>query len=435
MDQTRPVVLIVDDNRTIRSMLDQALDEFGFKVYQAENGEKAISLFQTINPDLILLDVEMPGIDGFTVCTRIRELDKGKNTPIAMTTGNDDINSINKAYEVGATDFIAKPINWNHIGYHLRNIIRNGHHYQELQKRRDEVEKAQDEIKKMNELLEQRVTERTEQLNNTLEKLRNTQTQLIESEKMASLGELVAGLSHEINTPLGVCVTTITHLQGELELSKKFIRDNTLKKSDLDKFMNGCAEAMHMLQINLMRTSEIIKNFKLVSVDQITEAQRIVELKNYIDEIVYSLRPILKKSNSHIVTDCPKDIEINSYPGVLFRVISILVMNSVTHAFNPDQNGTITITVTQENNTIQLCYADNGKGIPKANIKKIFDPFFTTKRAEGNVGLGLNIAYNQVTQVLSGTIRCESEIGKGTTFIITFPKTLASRPHVNDRIK
>ncbi|HEX9059901.1 MAG TPA: HAMP domain-containing sensor histidine kinase, partial [Clostridia bacterium] len=164
-----------------------------------------------------------------------------------------------------------------------------------------------------------------------------------------------------------------------------------------------------------------IKSFKQIAVDQSIEEKRVFNVNNYINEVLLSLNPKLKMTKLTVGIDCPKDLEIYSYPGGLSQILTNLVVNSIVHAYDEGEKGTISIKISTENDTMKFIYSDDGKGISKDDLIKIFDPFFTTKRGTGGTGLGLNIVYNIVTQQYGGTIKCESVFGDGTTFIINIP--------------
>ncbi|MBN2440306.1 MAG: substrate-binding domain-containing protein [Spirochaetales bacterium] len=284
------------------------------------------------------------------------------------------------------------------------------------------------EINLMNTELEQRVQQRTEELHEVnielvtaLNELQSTQKELVEKEKMASLGGLMAGLSHEINTPVGICVTAASYLQSQTSSIDLSIKDGTLKKSHLMKFVETVKEANSMILSNLKRTNELISSFKNISADQSSEKKRIFNVKDYIKDVLLSLRPRLKKVNHVISIHCPDDLTISSHPGAFSQILTNLIINSLTHGFKPDEKGSIDIEIKIEDINIIMTYSDNGKGIDKNHINKIFNPFFTTNRSNGNTGLGLHIVYNLITTTLNGSIVCTSEAGKLTQFIMTFP--------------
>lgn len=269
--------------------------------------------------------------------------------------------------------------------------------------------------------LEMTVDERTKALKKTLGDLKDAQRQLVESEKMAALGALVAGIAHEINTPVGVSVTAASHLKQKTGDFSAILQSNKLKKSDLDNYIKLADESSHIISYNLKRASELINGFKLVAVDQSHENKRQFNVKQYLQEVLISLGPKLNQTKLDVKLECPDDIDITSYPGAFSQILTNFLMNSLIHAYDPGESGTIRLTVRKETTGLWLKYQDNGKGMPPEVKDKIFDPFFTTNRGGGGTGLGMHIIYNLVTQSLGGKIECESEPGQGTAFIINIP--------------
>ncbi|MBP2628012.1 MAG: multi-sensor signal transduction histidine kinase [Firmicutes bacterium] len=255
-----------------------------------------------------------------------------------------------------------------------------------------------------------------------LEKLQQAQTHLVESEKMASLGNLVAGISHEINTPIGVGVTAVSYLQVITKEFNELYKNGGLSRQNLTDYLAESDEAVAIIFSNLERASQLIRSFKQISVDRSNEVMRVFNVKNYLSEILLSLHPSLKRSHHKITVNCDEKLEIDSFPGAFAQIITNFIMNSLIHAYDIDDAGQIIITIMKEGKErVRLTYSDDGKGMEKAVMEKIFEPFFTTKRGTGGTGLGLSILYNIVKQQFGGTVECISELGKGTTFIIDFP--------------
>jgi DNA-binding LacI/PurR family transcriptional regulator/signal transduction histidine kinase len=259
------------------------------------------------------------------------------------------------------------------------------------------------------------------ELSRTLNILKETQEKLIQSEKMSVIGNLVAGISHEINTPIGISVTAASHLDEITRNISGLYAMNNMKKSDFEKYLKTAEELSGMILNNLQKAHELIGSFKQVTVDQSTEERRIFNVKEYLDQILLSLKPALKKTDLAIEVKCPDNLELLSFPGAFYQIITNFLMNSVIHGYDKGQKGNIIIEISVENNQAMLEYADDGKGISPAIIDKIFDPFFTTKRGQGGTGLGLHVVYNIVSQKLNGSIKCTSSVGKGATFKVIFP--------------
>jgi len=278
--------------------------------------------------------------------------------------------------------------------------------------------------------LEDTVFARTTQLsakNKKLElamnKLQQAQSSLLESEKMAALGSLVAGVAHEINTPLGVVKTAVSHNQDIVRELKTITENKQLTASALDEFLATSFEGYELILSNLERSIHLVSTFKQVAVDQSTEAIREINLLQYLNEVLIALRPLLRKKNVTINIAGDDDIKMMSYPGPLYQILSNLVNNSMIHGFEHQESGHISITLEQNDKCVSMVYCDNGQGIDSEIIDKIFEPFMTTKRNKGGSGLGMHIVYNLITQLFGGTIYCASPATGGIEFVITIPIT------------
>ncbi len=258
-------------------------------------------------------------------------------------------------------------------------------------------------------------------LNTMSSGLSQSRDQLVQSEKMASLGSLVAGVSHEINTPVGIGLTGVTHLQKLIKELKIKYDNSEMGEDDFNEFLEQAIELGRSIELNLNRAADHVRSFKQVAVDQTSEVKRTFRLKEYIEEILVSLRNKTKKTRIKFTIDIDEGLQISSYPGAFSQIITNLVINSLVHAFTPGAIGNIIIRARNKDTHLVLHYQDDGKGIEKHILQKIFDPFFTTNREQGGSGLGLNIAHNLVTQRLKGTIICNSTAGKGVEFIIAIP--------------
>ncbi|MBS4047473.1 MAG: PAS-domain containing protein [Alphaproteobacteria bacterium] len=267
-----------------------------------------------------------------------------------------------------------------------------------------------------------------EEAERALADLRGAQANLILAEKMASLGSLVAGMSHEISTPLGIGVSAASHLAEEVEQLTNSFRDGQLKRTDLEDFLETATEATRIMQGNLTRAARLIQAFKQVSVDQTTDEVRDFGLGEYLQEIMLSLAPALRRTAHRVEIDCAPHLMIRNRPGALGQIVTNLLMNALQHGYDGrTEPGLIHIAVTvPREGRIVMEFRDNGKGIAADDLPRVFDPFFTTKRGTGGTGLGLHIVYNLVSQVLGGTIAVSSRPGEGTRFTISFPQTAAS---------
>ena len=271
---------------------------------------------------------------------------------------------------------------------------------------------------------QQQLEEQNQQLGHTLDQLTETQADLIEAEKMASLGNLVAGISHEINTPIGVCLTAASSLQEKTnQLSQAFISKN-LSQKRLHTFLQESEEHLNIVLKNIQRAAHLVKSFKQVSVDQSTEALRQFNLHEYLHAVEQSLGSVLHSPNYQLTINCPSELEMYSYPGSLAQIITHLITNSVTHGFNQRTHGQILIEIHKEGSKLLLCYQDDGHGLSAEQLKTHFDPFNTTRRHHNNCGLGTFIIYNEVKHRLQGGITCHSIPGHGVSYTLVLPSDI-----------
>lgn len=286
------------------------------------------------------------------------------------------------------------------------------------------VQRRESQVKlaKHHRLLEQQNT----QLTDAYKKLKATQNELIQKEKMASLGGLVAGIAHEINTPLGICVTGVSHLMEETKIFSQSVEKKSLTESQLKDFLQEIEEIGRILTTNTDRAANLIHSFKQIAVDQSSNEIRDFNVKNYLDEIVLSLRPTLKRTAHKVIIHCQDSLWVSTHAGALSQVISNLILNSLKHAFENIKQGEMTIDVTEKMQSVIIKFSDNGCGLSESDMKQLFDPFFTTKRGEGGSGLGTHLVFNLVATSLKGKVKASSELGKGLAYIIRFPKKLES---------
>ncbi|HJV85622.1 MAG TPA: PAS domain S-box protein [Noviherbaspirillum sp.] len=289
--------------------------------------------------------------------------------------------------------------------------------------------RVENQIRELNATLEQRVIERTEALQQaneelayTLDTLNKAQEELVRSEKLAALGSLVAGIAHELNTPIGNSMMVASTLANQTHALSATYQENGLKRSILEGYISDAAKASDILVRNLQRAANLVNSFKQVAVDQTSSQRRRFSVAEVVSEIMLTMWPTLKKTSFIVKQNIPDSLVMDSYPGPLGQVITNLVNNALLHGFEGRQDGTVSVTgVAVEDGWLELVVRDNGIGIPAGNLNRIFDPFFTTKLGAGGSGLGLNITHNIVTGVLGGRIRVQSEVGAGSEFVLTLP--------------
>ena len=267
---------------------------------------------------------------------------------------------------------------------------------------------------------ERQKTEKT--LRESLLTLQIAQEQLIQSEKMAALGGLVAGVAHEVNTPLGIGVTAASHFEQETHKMNMSYNREQMTRSSFERYLRTASQSASIILTNLERAAELIQSFKQVSVDQTSETKRRFHLQSFLNDILLSLQSeFRKRQHCTISLLCADTIELISYPGAFAQIVTNFIMNSFLHAFTPDVQGEIRLEASQDGKMLHFIYRDNGSGIPQEQLSHIFEPFYTTKRGRGGSGLGLYIVYNLVTQRLQGHITCESTLGEGTAFYLEIP--------------
>ena len=282
-----------------------------------------------------------------------------------------------------------------------------------------QIKQSSNDLKLANETLELKVKDRTNELI-------EAQQQLIMSEKMASLGQLVAGVAHEINTPLGNSITALSYSGEAMQSLRTSFEANTLTSSEFKESIQDIDSSMELIEINLRKAKDLVQTFKRVAVNQSVEELIVFSVLEQIEEVLKTLEPTLKKNNVNINIDVDEEIIVKSYPGSFYHIISNLIMNSLIHAF-PDKEGNIDITVKLDGEgaeeRLKMEFKDDGIGMAEETCSKIFDPFYTTRRGSGGTGLGMYMTYNIVTQRLGGSIEVESELDVGTLFHICLPKT------------
>jgi signal transduction histidine kinase len=276
---------------------------------------------------------------------------------------------------------------------------------------------SQLKMAKQHRLLEQK----NRDLNRAIKQLNITQEELIQKEKMASLGGLVAGIAHEINTPLGICVTGVSHLQEEYKIVKRSVDNKSITELQLMNFFEDIEEVLTILATNTQRSASLVNSFKQVAVDQSSNEVRNINVLQYIDEIILSLRPTLKKTQITIDVECDSTLSVNVNAGAISQIFSNLILNSVNHAFAKGAKGRVLIEVYKKKESIIIRYRDDGIGIDDEALKLLFEPFYTTKRGEGGSGLGTHLVYNLVISAIKGKITVKSQVGKGLAYLIKFP--------------
>jgi signal transduction histidine kinase len=297
-------------------------------------------------------------------------------------------------------------------------------------KLKDEIvklESAENALLALNSELEVNIHDRTakleqsnQQLQQSLDNLTLAQGQLVQSEKMASLGQLVAGVAHEVNTPLGICVTSITALKEKIDSVEEALDSEELTKSFLSETLNLMGEYEQIIERSLHKSVALIRSFKSVAVEQHTDPEMKINLHQHVYDVVNTVKTLFKHKKYHINIEVDKDFSFVTYPSAWNQILTNFLMNSHIHGFEGRRDGEISIVFTHSEGYLTLLYCDNGKGIPEDFKKRIFDPFVTTRRGQGGSGLGLNIVFNLVSAKLSGIITLV-EAEQGACFQVKVP--------------
>lgn len=297
-----------------------------------------------------------------------------------------------------------------------------------LQESFDNLNQMTDELMLMNTELEKRVEARTSELKDTnaelelsIIQLRATQDDLVESRKIAALGSLVTGISHELNTPIGIGITTASYIVMQINsLIDLYIRGQ-LKKQEFESELESIKNSANLILDNLNNASGMVNSFKLLAVDQSTEEKKEFELTHNIETLIQNMNVLLRKGRHKASIEYDKPVEMVSYPGAISQVITHFVMNSIQHGFSGIEEGEIKIYIRKEGKYVTIVFEDNGHGMDEEKVHRIFEPFYTSKLGAGTSGLGLNIVYNLVTSVLKGKISAISQYEDGMRFTLVLP--------------
>jgi signal transduction histidine kinase len=271
--------------------------------------------------------------------------------------------------------------------------------------------------------LESTVAERTNDLSKSLEDLRAAQDRLVQTEKSAALGRLVAGVAHEINTPLGNSLTVASTFINKTDRLEADVAGGNVRRSILNEYLAASREALSQIMANLIHAVDLIQSFKEVAAESDFSDRRGFDLGQMTEQIVRSLRSGLRSHNLTFRVDCEPNLAMNSYPGLYGQVLTNLVVNSAAHAFPNDARGSVQITARMfDQDNVEISISDDGCGMTPEIQRQAFDPFFTTQRAQGRVGLGLHIVYNIVTNRLGGRIDLDTKLGEGTRIRMIVPR-------------
>lgn len=442
----KDIVLIVDDNPTNLGVLSDVLDRAGWSVSAVKSGVKALERIQFIRPDLILLDVMMPEMDGFETCQHLKAMPDMQHIPIIFMTALSDVADKVKGFELGAVDYITKP-------FQQAEVIARAQTHLKLYR-------LQQTIQQYNAELEVQVQRRTQELETVIETLKSTQLQLVQTEKMSSLGQLVAGIAHEINNPVNFIHGNLSHAESYMQQMLEAIAVYrplahsaasqgkaseanealmTLDEDELDFTQEDFPKLLQSMRTGTTRIRDIVSGLRTFS--RIDESPcKEIDLHASIDSTLIILRSRLKSKGEYpeveIVRKYGELVEIECYSGELNQVFMNIVGNAIdaiqeryhtqlAAEISPSPGRIEITTQLGADQTVCITITDNGCGMSDTTRHKIFEPFFTTKNVGKGTGLGLALAYAIITEKHQGQLICTSEVGQGTRFEIHLPRRVA----------
>jgi DNA-binding response OmpR family regulator/two-component sensor histidine kinase len=388
------VVLIVEDTPASLKLLSDLLVTAGYTVRQAPNGELALWSAQRRSPELILLDVRLPGIDGFEVCRRLKQSPALCDIPVIFLSAQSDTDDKLLGFQAGGIDFIGKPYQQEEV------LARTAAHIGQA--------RSQRALAALNA-----------ELTSTLAQLNAARADLRRSERLAALGALVAGVAHELNTPIGNSLLAASTLEQRARTFAETARSG-LRRSDLTMFVDDTLQASTLLLRNLAASAHMVDSFKQIATDQAGSLRSRFDLAVLLRDVTGALGPRLRDAGVALEIAAATSIKMESFAGALAQVLNELLLNSLIHGFPDGATGVIGIKASSDDGQLRLRLSDNGIGILDDDLRRVFDPFFTTRLGHGSNGLGLHIVHNLVTNVLGGTIDVESRAGE-TSFMLNCP--------------
>lgn len=401
------VVLAIDDSASSLMVLEDALNEAGYHAMRASDGMKGLAMAMATPPDLILLDVIMPGIDGFETCRRFKSDPTLRDIPLIFMTSLSTEQFKLDGFEAGAVDYLTKPLQMREMLARVQT-----HLSLSMMRRR---------LAAQNLALQREMAARASA----------SRALLSEAEGMAALGRTVATMAHDINAPVGMALTAASVLESRLRMLKGMLGQNKLTRSEMDKFIADGMEVSASVTINCRRAADLVRRLRSGVGERASAQRHRFLLGETVRQTIASMHPHF--AEHHITWDLKvaQEVEMDSYPGILVRVLTNLAANAQDHAFAAD-GGRLDLSIEPGGEgRVLLRFADNGCGAAAVDLPRIFDAFYTTRREQGNSGLGMHIVRTMVNDILGGAVAVASEPGKG--FVVTLDLPLCAPPLADGR--
>ncbi|WP_194757122.1 sensor histidine kinase [Aliidiomarina indica] len=420
IDRLKPSLILLLVGALLKSSILILLFTLAFRHYLREPLENLIEQlrnFSPEHPESSQIRLKQEEVNEFSLLEDAYNdlLSRLRAHQTDLTSAQQEVNDVNRRLE-DQNLLLEQEIAEKTLG--ISNLMLD------LERRRHELEMRQQSLEQevhQRRITESRLKQTNQELEESLEFLQQIRLQLMSSEKMAALGNMVANITHDVSTPLGVSVTATSYLQERLQKIQQQMAAGTASEQDIKDFMDTVTESNALIESNLHRANEIISGFKQVAVDQAADHTRSIHICNYVQRIIQSLQPQLRRKSCVVQLNCPDDIEVRCNAGALAQVITNMMMNSILHAFPDNPNGRIDIDVSVVSDHLHIRYRDNGVGMTSHQLRQLFEPFYTTSADNGGSGLGAHIIYTLITQTLAGNVEVSSQPDAGLCYDFQFP--------------
>jgi signal transduction histidine kinase len=417
-------ILVVDDQPNNLLVMESLLAEMSLplQIFTAEDGQRALRLSLQQSFALILLDVQMPGMNGYEVAEMLRSYPKTSGVPIIFVTAgmNAELHVI-QGYESGAVDYLPKPLDRRQLTskvrvfcelYQQRRILELSEQHLE-----SEVNRRSAELQLLNAQLEQRVEERSQELKLAL-------SRVVEAERHKALNNMVVGVAHEMNTPIGVVLLAATALRAEMDRLNDILNSSQVSRSGLMAISQQCCDGVSLIENNALRAAKLVNNFKALGCQVESELPIQFDLDAIIQDELAVYKQKLDEAGVTVDVTVGVGLIVRGFPDSLQRAIGILIENSLFHAFLCTPHPSIYLSAHVESGQLTLIYRDNGCGVKAEDLPRLFDPFFTSRLGQGSSGLGLSTLHSLIVEKMGGVVRVRSDAGEGLCFEFNWPKLL-----------